>query len=478
MAVTFLQRSRHKSVYYFRRKVPLDLRSLIGAAVIYKTLRTADRRHAVVMARALAAHTDKLFIGIRGMGNKQDPGAVRVDYGLSIDLDELTGRVRRVQVNDIKPGEEEVARAELQKLHDDVMAKQPPVTATTPFSPPTPTIREAMDLYFAEDMDIKGRSKQRYHQLLRPFVSHFGEDRPLGTVDQQEFNKYADQVKAAGMSWSTQKNRIGTAARFLSWSQIRGRTPHVVSARTLKPSRKTPARRDRGAFSEQELRAIFENAAHFRLTKKHAKFWITVASAFLGGRVEELAQLDFERDLKQTPDGTWYIRVQENHEEEDWMLKQSAKTMASWRDVPLHSALVKHGFVDFLLNEKRLGARRPFERYWKPYKNEKFQVVVYSHKIAKWGGRELKKLQAARKITTPRVSYFHSHRHTLATVLAGQGVSEAVRAAIAGQEYGGINNELYSKLKERPDLLAPLMEKHLVLYAGLLDEVMARRTDG
>lgn len=467
MAATFLQRSRHKSVYYFRRKVPLDLRAVIGSGVIYKSLLTSVRREAVVLARALAARTDSIFRELRGMGKNKDE-ALQVDYGLTIDLDELTGR-KRVTVHDIKPGEDEAARKALLEVHDKVMA------SATPPSPPTPTIKEALDLYFTEDKETKPRTKQRYDQFLREFMKHFGPDVPLGSVNQTEFNKYADAIKATGRNWNTQRNYIGTAARFLNWSRIRGRTPHQISAATLKPQRKTPARRDRGAFTPEELRALFENAAHFRLSKKHAKFWVTVASAFLGGRVEELAQLDFERDLKQLPDGTWYIRVQENHGEEDWMLRQSAKTMASWRDLPLHSALVRHGFIDFLMAEKKAGARRPFDRYWKPYLNERFQVVVYSHKITKWGGRELQKMRVAGKITTPNVAYFHSHRHTLATELAKQGVSEEIRAAIAGQEYGGINNAVYNKLKDSPEALAPMIEKYLASYAELLDSVMAAR---
>lgn len=467
MAATFLQRSRHKSVYYFRRKVPLDLRAVVSATVVYKSLVTTMRRDAVVLARALAARTDQIFRELRAMGKKKDD-TFRVDFGLTVDLDELTGK-KRVTVHDIQPGEEEAATKALLDVHHRVMA------SAAPPAPPTPAIKAAVDLYFEEDKETKPRTKQRYDQFLREFVRHFGAETPLGSVTQTEFNKYADAIKAAGRNWNTQRNYIGTAARFLNWSRIRGRTPHTISAATLKPQRRTPARRDRGAFTHDELRAIFENAAQFRLSKRHAKFWVTVASAFLGGRINELAQLDFDKDLRQLPDGTWYISIQENHAEEDWKLRQSAKTMASWRDLPLHSALVRHGFIDFLMAEKRAGAKRPFERYWKPYIREQFQVVVYSHKITKWGGRELEKLRKAGKISTPNVAYFHSHRHTLATELAKQGVTEEVRAAIAGQEYGGINNAVYNKLKDSPQALAPLIEKHLQAYAQLLDEVMRQR---
>ena len=65
MAARFLQRSRHKSD--FRRKVPPDLRSLVGASVLYKSLRTTVRGDAVVPTRALAARTDRVSAEMRRM---------------------------------------------------------------------------------------------------------------------------------------------------------------------------------------------------------------------------------------------------------------------------------------------------------------------------------------------------------------------------------------------------------------------------
>ena len=65
MAGNFIERSRHGAVFYFRRRVPRDLRARLRRSFIYVTLRTEIRREALVRARAIAARTDQLFEGIR-----------------------------------------------------------------------------------------------------------------------------------------------------------------------------------------------------------------------------------------------------------------------------------------------------------------------------------------------------------------------------------------------------------------------------
>jgi len=140
---SFLQKSRHGTIFYFRRRVPLDLRVTVGASVVYKSLLTSDRRDAIVLARALAAKTDELFSGIRDMANKKNE-EWRVDLGFSIDLDELTCRAKRVNATDVKPDEIVAAREGLALLHEQVIAKQGTSAQTAPATPivATPGLQE------------------------------------------------------------------------------------------------------------------------------------------------------------------------------------------------------------------------------------------------------------------------------------------------------------------------------------------------
>ena len=74
MAGSFLQKSRHGTVYYFRRKIPNDLRGIIGRPQVYISLNTQNRVDALLAARRMAAQFDGLFAMIRGM---DDEGEVR-----------------------------------------------------------------------------------------------------------------------------------------------------------------------------------------------------------------------------------------------------------------------------------------------------------------------------------------------------------------------------------------------------------------
>jgi len=54
MTGKFLQRSGHETTYYFRRRVPADVRQAMRLTQVYRTLRTTDRRAAVMRARVPA----------------------------------------------------------------------------------------------------------------------------------------------------------------------------------------------------------------------------------------------------------------------------------------------------------------------------------------------------------------------------------------------------------------------------------------
>jgi hypothetical protein len=61
MAIDFLTKSRHGTVYYFRRRVPKHAQAAIGGPFLVRSLETTERRVAVIRARSLAVQTDFIF---------------------------------------------------------------------------------------------------------------------------------------------------------------------------------------------------------------------------------------------------------------------------------------------------------------------------------------------------------------------------------------------------------------------------------
>ena len=62
-----LTRSRHQTTFYFRRRVPHDLRDLFATSMVTESLGTTHRPTAIIRARLRAALTDALFERLRAM---------------------------------------------------------------------------------------------------------------------------------------------------------------------------------------------------------------------------------------------------------------------------------------------------------------------------------------------------------------------------------------------------------------------------
>lgn len=91
MAGTFLTKSRHGTVYYFRRRVPAAARRALGHSMYVQSLLTSDRRLAVIRGRALAAHTDSIFQRIAMATKFNDPDGFALGYEIKFDFNDLGG---------------------------------------------------------------------------------------------------------------------------------------------------------------------------------------------------------------------------------------------------------------------------------------------------------------------------------------------------------------------------------------------------
>ncbi|KVF63042.1 hypothetical protein WJ17_27445 [Burkholderia vietnamiensis] len=59
-------------------------------------------------------------------------------------------------------------------------------------------------------------------------------------------------------------------------------------------------------------------------------------------------------------------------------------------------------------------------------------------------------------------------RHTFTTTLASAGISEEIRAALIGQEFGGVNSQIYNKIKQDVSESMKVMNAISEKYSALL----------
>jgi len=173
--------------------------------------------------------------------------------------------------------------------------------------------------------------------------------------------------------------------------------------------------------------------------------------------------------------GIWYL-IFDGRADPDGVVRKSMKKVSSWRHVPIHSALVRHGFIDFLQNQKKAEFQRPFEKEWKPREviSDIGKIIKWSHYISRWGGRELEAIAKHAGFDAERLAYFHSMRHTFKQVLGDAGVSSEISEALSGRRYAGADAERYEKLKQNHRRLAvDGIEAGLDALASLLDKALS-----
>lgn len=94
---------------------------------------------------------------------------------------------------------------------------------------------------------------------------------------------------------------------------------------------------ERRDFTANERRRILTMAREQQPGVK----WGVWLAAFTGARLEEIA--DCHTNDVECVDGIWCIRIRKDNRTED----QTLKTPGSVRTVPLHSALIEEGFLEY-----------------------------------------------------------------------------------------------------------------------------------
>lgn len=375
---------------------------------------------------------------------------------------------------DAEPDETEAAKALIASAGEAiavVKAAAPGVPSSTSTMeatatialPSGPTLEQAI-AEFVAGHQVKPTTARRYAPALARLQVFLGAATPLASITQSRFADYAAEVKAtAGSAPKTKNMCITTGGTFFNWCKSRYDHAPIITTDKLKIKRQAPEREERGAFTLNELKAILMSAATFKAKEPH-KFWITAVLIFTGMRVEELCQLNLHTDIKLDPESKYfYFEIHGRGQ-------NNVKTLAGWRPVPLHPALITAGLLEYVTSMKSAGAERLFPQ-WHARIDPTHGGTTYGHAAVKWGALELAKLRNAGAVTTPKATYFHSMRHGFVNHLKQAGVDEGIRAGLVGHEVGGINQNRYGKGYNIKLLGDTLVEK-LPFYGGLLLDPM------
>lgn len=184
-----------------------------------------------------------------------------------------------------------------------------------------------------------------------------------------------------------------------------------------------------------------------------AAYWIPLLGLFTGARVGELCQLRVQ-DVVETPDGP-VLSINEEAE------GATVKTAASIRDVPLHSELVRLGFLDYVAEVRKAGA----VSLWPAMRFRRGKPGAF---FSEWFG-------TARRMVPGGAPDFHSLRHTVRSALAEAELPEAIKDRITGHEARGSTG---TRVYETVSRAALRRAVEAIKYPGLtLPQVYRPRAD-
>jgi integrase len=229
---------------------------------------------------------------------------------------------------------------------------------------------------------------------------------------------------------------------------------------TVPRDEELPDEEKRNPFTTPELRAIFAAPLYTGCKNdgpgykvpgpnvvRRGRFWVPLISLFTGMRLDECCQL-LTDDVAEREGTTVFInRLSKDGE-------KKLKTKSSRRIIPVHSALVRLGFLAFVEEKRKAGAKHLFPEL------RTSEAGKHSSAVSKWWRRFMEDLGIKRPDIT-----FHSFRHTFRDAMRRGHVHPLIEDALGGWANGEKGTKEIYGAGYPPEMLAGELEK--VSYPGL-----------
>ena len=343
MARNFLITSRHGTVLYYRRRVPDDLRQIIGKPYLVKTLNTIHRGAAIVLARAYAAKTDAIFQHLRAM-KKKNPESFQIDYILKIELDDL-GLVSKMEV-DAQPEESDAVASVISAALQNRAAQSRGVQ-NIPLPKHQISAKDLLDDYFREGIGMERwknpdtTRKHDYDPIWTKFLVH-AEIHGLTPAAAKAYRAEVLDQDAAVQTKVRNLSRIHSVI-------VHGIEHHDLDEKMLTPLKgaKLNGKSKKGKgkiylpFTNEELVCLFHSEKYRENSfKKPSHYWLPLLGLYTGARLEELAGLHLSSfsTVEAIP-----IVLLSDEETTD-----GGKNEFAPRQVPIHQELIDAGLLDYV----------------------------------------------------------------------------------------------------------------------------------
>ncbi|WP_238192744.1 site-specific integrase [Methylobacterium frigidaeris] len=245
---------------------------------------------------------------------------------------------------------------------------------------------------------------------LAEFIGH----RDAARVTSEDLVAWKNSLVASGLAAKTiRESRLAPVRAILRWGVDNRRLTENAAERITISVKQKPGQGKRG-FKDAEAAQILQAAA---AESDPVKRWVPLVCAYSGARLSEVCQLRVQ-DISEVGG----IPVMHFDAEAG-----SLKNAGSERTVPLHSALIAAGFLDFARGQK-VGPLFP---------------GLPPDKFGKRGGNGTKILGRWVRglgLTDPRLAPNHSWRHRFKTLARNHGLAGDVTDAITGHAHRSVGD--------------------------------------
>jgi integrase len=359
-----------------------------------------------------------------------------------IDLDELREQVAEAEARAVVLRER--LKRNLEILRKGSQAPDPELSDDADSTPETITLKD-VHRRWADESKAPVQHVNQYEYAVKRFHELHNRSLPLTEITKSHLRQFKDAISKLPRSTRADL-RKATLARAISIADKEGlarideRTTrkHILALSTLlnhavgwgylesspaqglrfvKPRGKVSDESRRLGFSPNQLRELDASLSQeYKITADDR--WTPILCAYQGCRLEEACQM-LKGDIREQADGTWVMRITDEHE------TQKVKNRSSVRTLPIHQALIDRGFLEHV---KRSPGPLVFASL-KPDKRGRLGGP-YSKRFARH-------LRRRAKITDPNLS-FHSLRHAWKTAARNAEMPEEVQAAIMGHTQGSV----------------------------------------
>jgi integrase len=324
------------------------------------------------------------------------------------------------------------------------VVETPAIEYTPPEATKPRTLRDVFDRWQVSGEKVRTTDAiTAYDRALRQFEGqHKG--LALASITRDMGDIYRTWLRNACKTSKTASDRINAiksllkyAADTLHWIPFQPWRGLAIKATTTNKRR---------PWTEAELTTLFTSPLHTsyalpdaRLGGREAAYWIPLLGLFTGARLGELCQLH-ARDV-QTVDGLPVIALTDDGE------GQQIKTTAGRRTIPLHSELIRLGFMDYAASIQAQGAGVSL---WP-------SLPLRTGKPSDYFGRWFLAHRKALGMAGAGGASFHYFRHTVRPLMRRAGFAGEVRDRITGHETpGSVGDVVYDGLTLRE--LVPAVE--------------------